>query len=87
MSAGYTIRFKQAALRDLERITQPTHSRLITAIENLAVEPRPRGCRKLRGLSDTFRIRVGQYRAIYIVDDIERVVRVTRVRHRREAYN
>lgn len=83
---GYTVRFKQAALRDLEKISQQINRRVVAAIEKLEVEPRPRGCRKIRGLTDTFRIRVGEYRVLYTVDDKERVVRITHVRHRREAY-
>jgi mRNA interferase RelE/StbE len=85
--SGYTIRFKQAALRELKTVSRQIHTRVIAAIEKLSLEPRPRGCRKIRGLSDTFRIRVGQYRVLYTVDDTERVVRITHIRHRREAYD
>lgn len=59
--------------------------RVGTAIESLAAEPRPRGVVKLAGRDD-FRIRVGEYRIVYAVDDAEQVVLVARIAHRREAY-
>jgi mRNA interferase RelE/StbE len=53
----------------------------------LADEPRPAGCRKLAGLDDAWRIRVGDYRIVYVVDDLARTVTVTRIGHRRDIYN
>jgi len=50
------------------------------------VNPRPSGVRKLRGTRDLWRIRVGDYRVIYRMDDRKRLVDVSHVRHRREAY-
>lgn len=60
--------------------------RIIVAVEALADEPRPQGCRKLVGSDDLYRIRVGDYRVIYSVDDRLLVVGVERVRHRKEVY-
>jgi mRNA interferase RelE/StbE len=51
----------------------------------LAVDPRPRGIVKLAG-SDDYRVRVGDYRIVYAVDDAEQVVIVARIAHRREVY-
>lgn len=59
--------------------------RIREAIDGLAVEPRPRGAVKLAGRND-FRIRVGDYRVVYAVDDVERLVLVARIAHRREVY-
>ncbi|MFH0351856.1 MAG: type II toxin-antitoxin system RelE/ParE family toxin [Chromatiales bacterium] len=59
---------------------------MIAAIQALARNPRPPGCRKLTGTENDWRIRVGDYRVIYAIADVIRVVRVHRVRHRREAY-
>lgn len=56
------------------------------AIRALAINPRPPGCRKLVGSKSDWRIRVGDYRVIYEIADAIRVVRVNRVRHRREVY-
>jgi len=59
---------------------------VIAAIQRLAKNPRPTGCRKLAGTDNDWRIRVGEYRVIYEIADAIRVVRVNRVRHRREVY-
>jgi mRNA interferase RelE/StbE len=58
----------------------------ITAIRGLANDPRPSGCRKLSGSKHDWRIRVGDYRVVYEIADEIRIVRVNRVRHRREVY-
>ncbi len=59
--------------------------RIEVAIDALSTEPRPRGAVKLAGRDD-FRIRVGEYRIVYAVDDAERLVLVARIAHRREVY-
>jgi mRNA interferase RelE/StbE len=58
----------------------------LRAIDGLARDPRPAGCRKLIGSNDAFRIRIGDYRVIYTVDDAVFVIAIESVRHRREAY-
>ena len=63
-----------------------SHDRVIAAIKILATNPRPPGCRKLAGSKLDWRIRVGDYRVVYEIADQIRVVRVHRVRHRREVY-
>ena len=55
-------------------------------MQPLAHHPRPDGCRKLQGSDDAYRIRVGDYRVIYTVDDAVLIVAVERVSHRREVY-
>ena len=52
----------------------------------LAENPRPHGCKKLQGRKDQWRIRVGDYRVVYTIDDAKLLVEVTRVRHRDEVY-
>lgn len=61
-------------------------SRIVPKIESLAAEPRPSGCKKLRGEKSRWRLRVGDYRVIYSIDDRAHVVDVIAIRHRREAY-
>jgi mRNA interferase RelE/StbE len=60
--------------------------RVVPKIESLAVQPRPSGCKKLKGEKERWRLRVGDYRVIYSIDDRTRVVDVVTLRHRREAY-
>ena len=57
---------------------------MIVAIRGLAVNPRPPASRKLTGARNDWRIRVGDYRVIYEIADEIRIVRINRVRHRRE---
>ncbi|MEI6084420.1 MAG: type II toxin-antitoxin system RelE/ParE family toxin [Verrucomicrobiota bacterium] len=52
----------------------------------MAVNPRPPGCKKLKGYHDLWRVRLGDYRVIYSIDDRARAVDVNAVRHRSEAY-
>lgn len=59
--------------------------RIAAAIDGLATDPRPSGAVKLAGRDD-FRIRVGDYRIVYAVDDAERLVLVARIAHRRDVY-
>ena len=82
----YSILLERAAEKDLARLTDAVHSRVIAALHGLARNPRPPGCRKLAGAKHDWRIRVGDYRVIYEIADVIRVVRVHRVRHRGEAY-
>jgi len=82
----YQVVIERRAEKDMGRLSAPIHRRVSDAILALASDPRPAGCRKLVGGSDDWRIRVGDYRVIYQIADTVRVVRVHRVRHRREAY-
>ena len=82
----YEIYLERAAERDLKRLATDEFNQIIRKIKGLAVEPRPSGCRKIIGSKNDWRIRVGHYRVIYEVDDKERVVRVFRVKHRKEVY-
>jgi len=82
---AYRVEVQRSAERDLERLSKMLFDRISAQLMALAEEPRPPGAQKLAGL-DAFRVRVGDYRIIYEVDDSARVVVVTRVRHRREVY-
>jgi mRNA interferase RelE/StbE len=82
----YVITFARSARRDLERLERTLAHRILTRIEELSAEPRPTGCRKLQGGNDLWRIRIGDYRVVYSVDDDRRLVDVVAVRHRREVY-
>ena len=55
-------------------------------MEALADDPRPKGCKELKGGQLEWRIRVGDYRAVYAIDDAKLRVSVTRIRHRSEVY-
>lgn len=82
----YRVLLERGAEKDLSRLSSRIHQDVITAIQALANNPRPSGCRKMAGSKNDWRIRVGDYRVIYEIGDAIRVVRVNRVRHRREVY-
>ena len=82
----YRVLLERAAEKALSRVSSQIHDRIVAAIQALAKNPRPPGCRKLIGSECDWRIRVGDYRVVYEISDEIRVVRVTRIRHRREAY-
>jgi mRNA interferase RelE/StbE len=82
----YSIKFAHSAVKELEALPSKVLNRVFPKIELLAEEPRPYGTRKLTGESHTWRIRVGDYRVVYTVDDAARAVDIVAVRHRRDAY-
>ena len=77
---------ERSAEKDLRRLPELIHDRIVRAINTLSRNPRPQGCRKLSGGENDWRIRVGDYRVIYEIADAHKMVRVNRVRHRREVY-
>ena len=82
----YAVSFRRSAEKDLHRLDATVQRRVIKAVEGLADTPRPSGCKKLQGSEDTYRIRVGDYRVIYSVDDSILIVAIERIRHRRDVY-
>ncbi len=82
----YTITFARSARKELESFDAHIVSRIFPKIEALAKAPRPAGCRKLQGEKNLWRIRVGDYRVIYTIDDDEQYVDIVAVRHRSKAY-
>ncbi|HSB13801.1 MAG TPA: type II toxin-antitoxin system RelE/ParE family toxin [Bryobacteraceae bacterium] len=72
--------------RDLRRAPAVILQRVVRAIKALSNDPRPSGARKITGSKNDWRIRIGDYRVLYELNDTERTVRVMRVRHRREVY-
>ena len=84
--ARYTVVLKPAAERALKKIAQPTLRRIAKAIDNLGTDPRPSGATALQGEPGLLRIRVGDYRIIYVVRDRVLTVLVVTIGHRREVY-
>ncbi len=84
--ADYSITFARSARKELESLDATVVQRVFPKIEALTQEPRPKGCHKFRGERNLWRIRVGDYRVIYAVDDDKRLVGIIAVRHRSAAY-
>jgi len=83
---AYRILFVSRAERGFKRLSADVQDRIISAIHALAEDPRPAGAVKLAGSDNLFRIRVGDYRVIYAVEDNFLVVLVVEVAHRKEIY-
>jgi len=82
----YTITFARSARRELEALDEKMVNRIFPKIENLSTIPRPVGCRKLTGNKHLWRIRVGDYRIVYTINDDRNLVDIIAVRDRKEAY-
>ena len=84
--AKFSIIIARSAQKELDNLTGPIFARIDAKILALADNPRPSGCKKLRGYTDLWRIRVGDYRVIYAVDDEALSLNVLRIRHRKDVY-
>lgn len=74
------------AAREIADLPPTVAERVYHRLEALARDPRPRGVKKLRGEPELWRIRIGDYRVLYAVDDDTRAIDVIRVRHRSTVY-
>jgi len=81
----YRVLLKNSAEKELERLPVKTHDRIVECLLLLREDPRPAGARKLQG-REGYRIRVGNYRILYLVDDSGRKVEVVSIAHRRDVY-
>jgi mRNA interferase RelE/StbE len=85
--AGYRLLIKPSAAKEIEALGQKKdRQRIVSRIGALASEPRPVGCEKLAGAEERYRVRQGQFRIVYAIDDASRTVEVVKVGHRREVY-
>jgi mRNA interferase RelE/StbE len=82
----YLVTFAASARKELKDLPLEAVGRLLPKIRELAGNPRPVGCKKLQGYTDRWRIRAGNYRVVYAIDDGRKVVDITRIAHRKEAY-
>jgi len=83
---SYEVVFARSARKELEGLPSSTAERILSTIEQLGADPRPAGVRKLRGVENLWRLRVGDYRVIYAIDDAKHLIDVQVVRHRKDAY-
>ncbi len=82
---SYKIIIEKTARKDIEKIDKVERIPILEAIAELADAPRPHGCKKLKGRT-AWRIRVGNYRVIYEIEDDLLVVVVVTARHRKDVY-
>jgi mRNA interferase RelE/StbE len=83
----YKVTIAASAKRELLDLSTDAIGRVLPKIRELANDPRPPGCKKLRGSKGLWRVRVGDYRIVYAVNDPAKTVDITRIAHRRDAYD
>jgi mRNA interferase RelE/StbE len=81
----YKVELRRRVRQSLDKLPEKDHRVVITALESLKQEPRPRGVEKIRGI-ELWRIGRGDYRAIYYINDREQIITVVRIGHRRDVY-
>lgn len=84
--AGYTVDFTTGAAKEIRKLDTGARKRILASIAELGTDPRPKGCKKLTGEQSAWRIRIGDYRVLYEIQDNVLTVTVVRVAHRREVY-
>jgi mRNA interferase RelE/StbE len=84
---NYSVVIKSSAQKELDALDDAVFSRIDRRILALAENPRPAGCKKLKGYKDQWRIRIGNWRVVYFIDDSAKRVSISRVAHRREVYD
>ena len=85
MTGFYKLVIKKSAERELRAIQQQDLRRIVGRIRALAENPRPAGQEKLSG-EERYRVRQGDYRIVYAIDDASRIVEIVKIGHRREVY-
>jgi mRNA interferase RelE/StbE len=83
--ASYSLRIRRSAAKELERLPLKDRRRVVARIQGLQSDPRPPGCEKLSG-EEKYRLRQGDYRILYQIQDQELLVSVVRVANRKDAY-
>lgn len=81
----YQVQIRRSAEKELDALPHDLRSRIITRLLKLEDNPRPTGTKKLQG-QDSYRLRVGDYRVLYTIDDSEQLVMVYAIGHRRSVY-
>ena len=83
--ASYNVLIKRSAAKELEGLPPTIRRQVAANVAGLAVTPRPQGVEKLSG-QEKYRIRQGDYRVLYSIDDTAETVTVVKIGHRRDAY-
>ena len=82
----YEVIITSSAQKEIRKLQKIEVQRIIPVIQLLSNDPRPSGCKKLTSTQNIYRIRIGNFRVLYSIDDVIRIVEVSGVRHRRDAY-
>ncbi len=84
--ASYKVALAASAPKALNKLPGQLIASIVPRLENLSSNPRPPGCKQMQGGDREWRIRIGDYSAVYTIDDAKLLVEVTRIRHRSGVY-
>jgi mRNA interferase RelE/StbE len=85
--AKFSVKIRTSAIKELEAVApKRERQRIARKISALATKPPPRGCEKLAGQGDRYRVRQGRYRIVYAIDDARLLIDVVKIGHRKEVY-
>lgn len=84
----YSLKYSREYIKDLKKIPKQYQKKIREKIESLAIDPRPYGCKKLQGSTKAslYRVRCGDYRIVYSIDDHVLIVLIIEIGHRRDIY-
>ncbi len=82
----YIVDLTTSAQRELDKLERTIARRIVAALRQLEVEPRPHGVKKLAGKADLYRVRVGDFRIVYTIEDDKLIVLVVKIADRKQIY-
>jgi mRNA interferase RelE/StbE len=82
----WQVQIERKAQKTLDKIPNPYKSNIIETINDLADQPRPHNCKKLKGFAGLWRVRVGSYRVVYQIHDDKYIILIVRIGHRSDVY-
>jgi mRNA interferase RelE/StbE len=85
-AVNFEILFKSSAAKEFRNLPQDIKKRVITKIDLLSSNPFPKDVKKLKGKNDYYRLRIGYYRIVYELNQNDKIIMITRIRHRRDVY-
>ena len=83
----YKVNIRKSAIKELAKLPSNEALKITKELRNLIKNPRPVGCKKLIGYKNLYRLRIGNYRVIYLIDDEIQVIEITKIGNRKEIYN
>ena len=83
---SYKVVLSKTAEKDLYKLPSQIISKIIPVLQSLENNPRPVGCKKLKGFTNLWRVRIGNYRIIYAIEDVILLVDVREIGHRKDIY-
>lgn len=83
--ASYKVLIKKSAEKELRAVPKINLTRIVGKVQSLSIEPRPHGCEKLSG-EEKYRVRQGDWRIVYSINDNTKIIEIVKIGHRREIY-